>query len=223
MQVPDYGRYAKESWPNPEKGFAAMVSRLDADVGKLMARLKETGADENTLVLFTSDNGPHQEGGHNSDFFDSNGKLRGIKRDLYEGGIRVPAVARWPGQIKPGTVSDHVWAFWDFLPTCAELAGVALPKSLDGVSIVPALTGRQQSRHDYLYWEFHERGFHQAVRMDDWKAVRFGLGKPLELYDLKTDIGEQQNIAAAHPEVVKRIEHILVQARTESEYWSARA
>jgi arylsulfatase A-like enzyme len=219
MEVPDYGAYVGMDWPQPEKGFAAMVSHLDSTVGKIIDKLKAIGQEENTFILFSSDNGPHKEGGHSPDFFKSSGPLRGIKRDLYEGGIRVPAVARWPARIKPGQVSDHVWAFWDFLPTCAEIAGVAAPKGLDGISIVPALTAGTQARHDYLYWEFHESGFHQAVRTGNWKGVRFGRKMPLELYNLADSVSERNNVASNHPEVAGRIQEILGRARVDSPFW----
>jgi arylsulfatase A-like enzyme len=222
MEVPSDAPYSTKDWPQPEKNFAAMVTRMDADVGKLLAQLKKSGQEENTLVIFTSDNGPHREGGHSAEFFQSSGPLRGIKRDLYEGGIRVPMLARWPGQIKPGQVSDQVWAFWDFLPTAAELAGVAPPAGTDGISMLPALLGKPQKSHEYLYWEFHERGFHQAVRWGDWKGVRFGRKTPLELYGLKTDLGEKNNVAAQHRDIVAKIEQTLARARTDSQEFPAR-
>jgi arylsulfatase A len=181
-----------------------------------MVQLKASGVDENTIVIFSSDNGPHEEGGHKSEFFDSNGPLRGIKRDLYEGGIRVPTLARWPGKIQAGQVSDQIWAFWDFLPTAAELAGLPPPTGIDGISMAPALLGKPQKSHEYLYWEFHERGFHQAVRMGDWKGVRLGTKLPLELYNLKEDIGEENNVAAKYPKVVAEVERIMKEARTDS-------
>jgi len=222
MEVPDYGIYKDKDWPEPEKGKAAMITRMDRDIGKLLAKLKVLGIDRSTLVMFSSDNGPHKEGGVAPDFFDSNGPLRGIKRDLYEGGIRVPLIARWPGKIRPGSVSGHVSAFWDFLPTCVELAGLTLPEDIDGVSMVPTLLGRPygQKKHKFLYWEFHERGGKQAVRMGDWKAVRLGWHKnpdsPLELYNLKDDIGEKHNITAQHPVAIAKIEVYLKTARTDS-------
>jgi arylsulfatase A-like enzyme len=219
MEVPDLGEFANKDWPDQEKAKAAMITRMDRDVGRLMALLKKLGIDDNTLVFFTSDNGPHREGGADPDFFDSNGPLRGIKRDLYEGGIRVPMIARWPKRIKAGAKSDQVWAHWDFLPTAAEVAGVKPPDKIDGISMFNALLGRRQRNHEFLYWEFHERGFSQAVRTGDWKAVRNSPDSPLELYDLKTDLGEQNNVAAKHPEVVKKIEEYLKTARTESELW----
>ncbi|MBO0857155.1 MAG: arylsulfatase [Chloracidobacterium sp.] len=217
MEVPDLGEFANKDWPGQERAKAAMITRMDRDVGRLMALLKKLGIDENTIVFFTSDNGPHREGGVDPDFFDSNGPLRGIKRDLYEGGIRVPMIARWPKRIKAGSVSDQVWAHWDFLPTAAEIAGVKPPSNIDGISMLNALLGRRQRNHEFLYWEFHERGFAQAVRMGDWKAVRKSPDSQLELYDLKTDLGEQDNVAAKHPEVVKKIEEYLKTARVESE------
>lgn len=222
MEVPDYGVYAGRDWPRPEKGFAAMITRMDRDVGRLLAKLRERGLAENTLVIFSSDNGPHQEGGHRADFFQSSGPLRGIKRDLYEGGIRVPTLAWWPGTIRPAQVSDHIWAFWDLPATCAELAGAPAPRATDGISIVPALTGGRQPRHEYLYWEFHERGFHQAARMGPWKAVRFGRRRPIELYNLEEDIGEKHDVAARHPGVVKQMGEILERARTDTPDWPVR-
>jgi len=216
MEVPDDKPFTSKPLPQVEKNFASMVTRLDRDVGRVMDQLKKTGQDQNTLVIFTSDNGPHQEGGHDPKFFHSGGPLRGIKRDLYEGGIREPGMARWPGKIRPGTTSDQVWAFWDFLPTAAELAGAPAPKGIDGISFLPGLLGQSQPNHEYLYWEFHERGFSQAVRMGDWKGVRLGPRQPVELYDLKTDVSETNNVAAAHPDVVKKITDIMHSARTDS-------
>lgn len=219
MEVPDLGEFASEDWPDQEKAKAAMITRLDRDVGRLMALLKKLGIDDNTLVFFTSDNGPHREGGADPDFFDSNGPLRGIKRDLYEGGIRVPMIARWPKRIKAGAKSEQVWAHWDLLPTLTEVAGVKPPADIDGISMFNALHGRRQRAHEFLYWEFHERGFSQAARMGDWKAVRKSPDSPLELYDLRNDLGEQNEVAAKHPEIVKKIEYYLKTARTESELW----
>jgi len=219
LEVPDYGPYADRDWPEPEKGKAAMITRLDRDLGRLLAALKQRGLDENTLVFFTSDNGPHKEGGVDPDFFDSNGPLRGIKRDLYEGGIRVPLLARWPGRIEPGSVSNHIGAFWDFLPTFAELAGVEPPAETDGISLLPALLGRPQRAHEFLYWEFHEGSSKQAVRLGRWKAVRMAPSRSLELYDLESDLGEQHNVAGRHPEIVAQVERILATARTDAETW----
>ena len=220
MEAPSDEPYSKEDWPQTERNKAAMITRLDRDVGLLLQQLKKLGADKDTVVFFTSDNGPHREGGVKPEFFQSAGPLRGIKRDLYEGGIRVPMIARWPGKIKAGAVSDQVWAFWDFLPTAAELAGAKPPANIDGLSMAPTLLGRRQTnQHAFLYWEFHEKGSKQAVRMGDWKAVRLAPGKALELYDLKGDLGEKTDVAAQHPEVAGRIEEYLKTARTESERW----
>ncbi|MCS7314114.1 MAG: arylsulfatase [Bryobacterales bacterium] len=223
MEVPSDEPYSRQDWPQPEKNFAAMITRMDADVGKLMEALRDTGQDENTIVIFSSDNGPHREGGHDPDFFDSNGPLRGIKRDLYEGGIRVPMIVRWPARIRPGQVSDQVWAFWDLLPTLAEAAGLTPPPGLDGISMLNSWIGRPQRNHDYLYWEFHEGGFKQAVRMGDWKAVRLAPGRPLELYDLSRDPGETHDLARERRDVVERIERVLAHARTESAEFPVRA
>jgi len=223
MEVPDYGPYAGKDWPEPEKGRAAMITRMDADVGRLLARLKELGLDEKTIVFFSSDNGPHREGGADPDFFRCSGPLQGIKRSLHDGGIRVPMIVRWPGRVRSGTTSDLPWAFWDFLPTAAELAGTEPPKGIDGISVVPTLLGQgEQKRHEFLYWEFHEGGSQQAVRMGPWKAVR-PWGRPLQLYDLRTDLGEAKDVAAEHPDVVAKIEAHLKTARTESEHWPMRA
>jgi len=225
MEVPSFEPYADKDWPEPQKGHAAMITRMDRDIGRLMARLKELGLDNNTLVMFSSDNGPHKEGGGDPEFFKSSGPLRGYKRALYEGGIRVPLIARWPGRIKAGAVNNHVSAFWDFLPTCCDLAGVETPEGIDGVSILPALLGRsaQQKEHEYLYWEFHEQGKRQAVRMGDWKGVRLDVAKdpdgPIELYNLKDDVGETKNVAAQNPGIVEKIEKYMKAAHVPSEHW----
>jgi len=226
MEIPSYGPYASRDWSNPQKGHAAMITRMDRDIGRLFDRLKALGLDEKTLVLFSSDNGPHKEGGADPAFFGSSGGLRGIKRDLYEGGIRVPLIARWPGRITAGSGSDHVCAFWDFLPTCCELAGVPTPEETDGLSFLPTLLGQpqRQRQHPYLYWEFHEQGKKQAVRMGHWKGVRLNVAKdpagPIELYHLAEDPGEQENVASRNPEAVARIATIMASARTPSQRWS---
>ncbi|MBN9518269.1 arylsulfatase [bacterium] len=216
-EVPGDAPYTNEAWPRAEKNKAAMITRMDADVGALLAKLRELGLERNTLVLFSSDNGPHREGGNDPAFFRSSGPFRGIKRSLTDGGIRVPTIARWPGTIRPGTTSDHVWAFWDVLPTACDLAGVPTPPDLDGLSVAPTLTGRgEQRRHEFLYWEFHEGGFKQAVRHGNWKAIRQAPGAALELYDVVADVGESRDVAAMNPEVVARIETYLRTARTDS-------
>jgi len=207
------------SQPAPFAAFAAMITRMDRDIGRLADLLKSRGIDRRTLVLFTSDNGPHQEGGAKPEFFKSSGGLRGIKRDLYEGGIRVPMIAYMPGTVPSGRVSDHPWAHWDMLPTLADLAGTKPPAGLDGLSMAPALRGEKAPTHEFMYWEFHERGFQQAVRTGRWKAVRLKPGAPLELYDLTADPLEQHEAAAAHPDIVAKIETYLKTARTESERW----
>lgn len=215
------GHYSAQ--PTPHAAFAAMVTQLDADVGKVLDLLREKGLAENTLVIFTSDNGPHQEGGADPKFFDSNGPFRGMKRDLYEGGIRVPHIAWWPGTVQPG-VSDHPSAMWDFLPTACEIAVLPMPTGLDGISYAPTLlgTGNQRTHHS-LYWEFHERGASQAVRMGKWKGVRTQLRKnpdaKLELYDLDADPGETMEIAADHPEVVASIEKVMRQQHLADPNW----
>jgi arylsulfatase A-like enzyme len=207
------------SQPAPHAAFAAMITRMDRDIGTLADLIKARGLDSRTLVMFTSDNGPHQEGGADPAFFKSSGGLRGIKRDLYEGGIRVPMIARWPGTVPAGQVSAHVWAHWDIFPTAADLAGAAVPAGLDGASMARALRGQAQPPQEYLYWEFHERGFQQAVRMGKWKAVRPAKGAALELYDLEADPAEQQDVAAANGPVVQQIERYLATARTHSTQW----
>ena len=216
---PDYHQGGYRSQATPKAAFAGMVSRIDRDVGRVLAELRARGLDRRTLVLFTSDNGPHAEGGADPEYFDSNGPLRGMKRDLYEGGIRVPMIARWPGTVPAGRESDQVWAHWDLLPTLASLAGAPTPARLDGRSMAGALRGGSSPAHEFLYWEFHERGFQQAVRMGRWKAVRLTRGAPLELYDLTTDVGETTDVAREHADVVARIEGYLKTARTPSDRW----
>lgn len=224
MEIPSDAPYSAESWPSPQRHHAAMITRLDADVGKLLARLRELGLERNTIVFFSSDNGPHKEGGGDPAFFASAGGLRGYKRALYEGGIRTPMIAYWPGRVPAGKTSSLAWAFWDVMPTLAELCGAKPPGDLDGISIVPTLlgsatAGRAQAEHAYLYWEFHERGFQQAVRQDKWKAVRLKPGEPIELYDLAADPGETRDLAAMQPEIIARMEAILATARVDNPLW----
>lgn len=218
------GKYSGPQVKNPVAAFAGMMVKLDEDVGRLMSLLKDLGIDENTLVLFTSDNGPHKEGGHKPEVFDSNGPLSGLKRSLTEGGIRVPLIARWPGRIKPGSTSDHISAFWDFLPTACAVAGVQAPEGIDGISFLPALTGQgTQGQHAYLYWEFYEQGGKRAVRMGKWKAIQRNLQKsghsPVLLYNLEKDLGETRDLAKDHPEVLDRMRKIFDEASTPSEIW----
>lgn len=216
MEVPSFGEFADKDWPAPEKGFASMIRNIDSDVGKVLAKLKELGIDENTLVIFSSDNGPHQEGGHQMPFFDSNGPLQGMKRDLYEGGIRVPMIARWPGRIAASATSPHISGFQDMLPTFAAIAGTET-QATDGISITPTLLGKgEQTQHDHLYWEFSEKGGRQAVLQGKWKGVRLNTLKnpnaPIELYDISKDIEESNNIADQHPEIVAQLAAIMREA-----------
>jgi arylsulfatase A len=209
------------SQDTPRAAFAAMISRMDGDVGRILDLLDELGLDEDTVVMFSSDNGPHKEGGADPDFFRSSGPLRGYKRDLYEGGIRVPLLVRWPGRVEAGRVSDHIGAFWDVPATLCELAGAETPAPTDGLSFAATLLGRSQQPHPYLYWEFHEQGGKQAVRMGRWKGVRLEVNRrpegPIELYDLETDTAEADNVAEAHPEIVRRLGEIMQSAHTRSD------
>lgn len=203
MEVPELGPYGDEAWPEPEKGKAAMITRMDRDIGRLFERLQQLGLDNDTIVFFASDNGPHKEGETDPHFHDSNGPLRGIKRDMYEGGIRVPGIVRWPGRIEAGTTNASPWAFWDFLPTAAELAGAAVPSELDGISIVPALEGGDLPYERPLYWEFHEQGKKVALREGDWKLVHLVQDNVTELYNLRDDLGETIDLASANPDRVE--------------------
>lgn len=211
------GMYCSQE--SPHATFAAMVSRIDKYVGEIVQVLEELGIAENTLIMFTSDNGPHEEGGADPEFFNSSGGLRGVKRDLYEGGIRVPMIASWPGTIEKGRISDHVSAFWDVLPTLAGLAGFEPPQN-DGISFLPTLLGKEQASHEFLYWEFHERGGKQAILAGPWKAIRLGVGKnpdgPLELYNLESDPGEENNVADAHPELTEKFARMMEEERVPS-------
>ena len=206
----------------PLASFASMVTRFDRYVGDVMQLLDSLGIADNTVLIFTSDNGPHREGGANPDYFDSYGPYRGIKRDLYEGGIRMPFLIRWPGHIKAaGTDCDHIIAFWDMLPTFAQLAGYEKPLQTDGISFVPTLLGQEgQQSHESLYWEFHEQNGKQAVRRGQWKGVRLQVGtdQPVfELYDLSNDIHEDHNVVAEHPDIAAELNAIIDSCHTESE------
>ena len=203
----------------PHAAFAAMVNVLDNYVGQISNELEKLGIADNTLIIFTSDNGPHTEGGHDPEYFDSNGIFKGTKRDLYEGGTRVPMIANWPGKINAGSRSDHVSAFWDFLPTMAELTEQPLPGETDGISMMPTLVGgSEQQQHEFLYWEFAERKGRVAIRKGNWKAVRYEASidphSPLELYDLSDDPGESVNVAAEHPEIASELRNLIESART---------
>lgn len=210
--------------PTPHAAFAAMISHMDRSVGRLLSRLEALGLAEDTIVLFTSDNGPHIEGGAAPGFFESNGALRGLKRDLFEGGIRVPMIAWGPGRVPAGRVSSQMWAMWDFLPTAAALAGAVPPKDVDGLPMTHALTGEGRPRnHDYLYWEFHNRWgnvYMQALRQGRWKAILFRTpGKPpwLELYDLSEDVAETRDVSNVYPEMANRLNDLIDKARTPPE------
>lgn len=219
------GKYRGPHVQNPIAAFAGMMTLLDHHVGELMALLKELKLDDNTLVMLTSDNGPHREGGHDPKFFNSNGPLKGHKRDLYEGGIRAPLIARWPGRIQAGSTSDHISAHWDMLPTFCEIAGVDAPKC-DGISMVRELTGQssQQAKHEFLYWEFYERGGRRAVRFGNWKAVQNNLKRidqtaGIEIYDLTKDLGEENNVADENPKIVAQARRYFKTAHVPSEFW----
>jgi len=220
MEVPDYGQYADKNWPEAQKGLAAMITLMDRDIGTIKKKLVELGIDKNTLIIFSSDNGPHNEGGNDPLFFNSSGGLRGQKRDLYEGGIRVPMIAYWPGTIKQGQTSDHVSAFWDFLPTACDIAGIKTPKNIDGISFLPELLGEEQKTHDNLYWEFHAQGGKQAIRKGDWKLVILNVANdeaPItELYNLKNDPGEQNDLSEENPEIVAELKNIIHQEHVPS-------
>ncbi len=221
--VPDFGPYADKDWPDPDRGQAAMISRLDSYVGRMMAALKETGLADNTLVIFTSDNGPHNESNHDLTRFKPAGPLTGIKRSLTDGGIRVPCIAWWPGTIQGNVESKHVAYFGDWMATAAELAKTKTPDGCDSTSFVPTLIGQydRQKPHEFLYWEFHEGGFKQAaVYQGRWKGIRMGApDAPVVLYDQHSDIAEKTNVAAEHPEIAAKIGVYLATARSESADW----
>ncbi|MFH1737507.1 MAG: arylsulfatase [bacterium] len=218
--VPSDEPYTDRNWPQTEKNFAAMITRMDRDIGRIAALLKKLGLDGNTIIFFTSDNGPDKTASHDPAFFHSAGPFRGIKRDMYEGGIRVPMIVRWPDNVPKGRSSDQVMAFWDVMPTLAELAGLPAPKNIDGISMLPTILGRQQEeQHECLYWDYgHERTtYMQAVRTGDWKGVRIGQDAPIELYNLGSDPAETTNVAAQHPEVVSTIERMMREAYVPSD------
>jgi arylsulfatase A-like enzyme len=221
----DYGddivikEYTTQKYPHAT--FAAMVKRLDQHVGEIMAKLKELGIEKNTIIIFSSDNGPHDEGGADPEFFNSNGDFRGIKRDVYEGGIREPMLVKWPAKVKAGSKTNNVSAFWDVMPTLAEIAHVKTPKESDGISFLPTLLGKKQKQHDYLYWEFHEKNSSQAVRLGQWKGIRQNItdskDAPIELYDLSKDLGEVKNSAGSHPDIVVKMAKIMNEAHQKND------
>ena len=222
-EVPDYGPYADKDWPEPDRGQAAMITRLDGYVGRMLGTLRELGLAENTLVIFTSDNGPHNESNHNLARFNPSGPLTGIKRSLTDGGIRVPMIAWWPTKIQPQQTSNHVAYFGDWMATAAELAGTQPPANCDSISFLPTLLGEasKQLKHEFLYWEFHEGGFKQAALYQGrWKGIRrVSPDAPIALYDLENDIAEKTDVAAANPEIAKKISDYLSTARSDSPDW----
>ena len=220
------GRYGnnKPFAKNPAAQFAGMMTALDVGIGRVLKSLKKHQIDQNTIVLLSSDNGPHKEGGHMPNYFNSNGGLRGFKRDLYEGGIRCPLLVRWPGKVEAGSTSNHISAHWDLFPTFCELAGTNPPEGLDGISFLPTLLGKEQEKHEHLYWEFYEGGGKRAVRIGKWKAVqnqvnRKGKDAPIEIYDLESDRAETSDLAAHNSELIARIQKIFEQSHTPSPLW----
>lgn len=219
---PNYKNGGYGSQENPHAAFAAMINHLDSQVGDIVAKIEELGIADNTIIIFTSDNGPHREGGADPDYFNSNGIYKGYKRDLYEGGIHIPMIAKWPNKIKAASSTDHISAFWDVMPTLAEITGKKLDKNIDGISFLPTLLGKEtQKKHDYLYWEFHEKGGRTAIRKGKWKGIKYNvLKKPnqrIELYDLENDPGEENNVASENPELVNELTKLMQEARTPSE------
>lgn len=216
-EIPTTSPYEAENWPEAEKTYAAMVTRMDTDIGRLLAFLDERKLRDNTLVIFASDNGAADDaGGHKTEFFDSNGPFRGTKRSMYEGGLRVPAIASWPGQIPAGKSSAVPWAFWDILPTCAALVNQPIPVlvELDGKDVLDQWKGGPAPEREAFYWELHEGMPKQAVRFGDWKAIRNKVGGAIELYDLATDPAEARDLAAEQPKVLARGEGFLQDLRT---------
>jgi arylsulfatase A-like enzyme len=224
MEVPDLGEFADNDWPEAEKGFAAMIRNIDRDAGRILDLLTELKIEQDTLVIFTSDNGPHQEGGHDAEFFNSNGPYRGIKRDLTEGGIRVPTIAWRPGHVPAASENDRQWYIGDLFATAAELAGVEIPPGLDCDSLVPALRGEvdpnQWKRKSPLYWEFHECGTSQAVRFGKWKAIRTPMFTgEIELYDLSWDIDEKRDYAPRRPDLVRHAANLFEKQHVPDANW----
>ncbi len=226
-EIDDLGQYADKDWTERQKTYAAMITRLDRDVGQIVDLLEELGIDERTILFFAGDNGssfsPDSEIGQKFDQT-MGGKLRGFKRGMYEGALRQAAMVRWPGQVPAGRVSDEPWAFWDFLPTAAELAGTEIPEGVhtDGHSLVSFLKGSSAPERDYFYWELHERASIQAIRFGDWKAVRNGPSQPIELYHLREDVGETTDLAEENPDLVARAAQLMQAARTEDPNWPLR-
>jgi len=222
MHIPSDEPYTRMEWPQQERNFAAMISRMDHDVGTILDLLDELNLSENTIVFFSSDNGPHKQAKHDYEFFNSNGDLKGRKGDMYEGGIRVPMIVRQPGTIQAAQVSEQVLTFWDFLPTATAIAQVSSPPGIDGRSFLPALLGNPPIKKSLLFWEHHStysKKVSFAVRHDDWKGIISSVGNPLELYNLSSDLSEENNLAAEHPEIVRRLEDLINTSRIPSIYW----
>ena len=221
MEIPSDAPYSNENWTRPNKNFAAMVTRLDQQVGEIVVLLKTLKLENDTILIFSGDNGPQgpDEGSYDANFFNSNGGLRGIKRSLYEGGIREPTIIRWPRKIKAGVVNDSIWGHYDLFPTFAEIAKVTAPSGLDGVSVLPNWLYSKDIGRKYLYWEFHEGGFAQAVRVGKWKAVKRGVNGNIELYDLNDDVGETRNIADSNPKIVSEISKIMKREHRPTPLW----
>ncbi|WP_455216958.1 sulfatase-like hydrolase/transferase, partial [Kaarinaea lacus] len=217
LEVPSLGEYEKLDWPKPQKAYAAMVTRLDSYVGSILEELAKQGIDKNTIVFFSSDNGPHKESGNDPEFFNSASNLRGLKRELYEGGIRVPMIAWAPGLIKGGSVSDHVSYFPDVLPTIMEMSGIAINRPVDGISFYPALAGNvgNQKEHEFLYWEYHGAGGSRALRMGNWKSVISPYEGFMELYDLDKDPGEKNDVSDEYKDIVSLHNRIIEREHTD--------
>lgn len=211
------GGYSSQTYSHA--AFAAMITLLDDQVGEIASKIKALGIEDNTIIIFTSDNGPHKEGGADPDYFDSNGPFKGYKRDLHEGGIRVPMIAKWKGKIMGGSKTDHISAFWDVMPTLAELEGVKIDTAIDGISFLPTLLNKgAQKQHQHLYWEFHELNGRQAIRQGKWKLIRYNVNKKenYQLYNLKNDSAEAFDLAPKMPKKVAELSKILESSRTES-------
>lgn len=220
--------YANRGWNENERLHAAKITLLDQQIGRLLAKIRDIGKLDNTLVIFTSDNGPHHELGHDPEFFNSNGLLKGFKRDLYEGGIRVPMIAYWKGKIEAGTVTDYVGGFQDFMPTFVELTNSHQAIQGDGVSLLPVFEGKVPLSRNNLIWEFQldghwanmaNGGFRQAIRMGKWKGVRYGIQTDLQLFDLETDLGETNNVASEHPDIIRKMNELFLYERSDNMYF----
>ena len=220
MEIPSDAPYSAEKWTQPNKNFAAMVTKLDGQVGKILDLLKRLKIDKDTIVIFTGDNGPESpvEGSYDAKFFNSSGGLRGLKRELYEGGIREPMIVRWPGKVGAGKTSDFVWSHYDLFSTFADIAKTKIPAGVDGVSVLPVWQNKGGVNRKFLYWEFHEGGFIQAVRLGRWKAVR-KVGGKIEIYDLQTDVAETRDLATANPAIVEQMAAIMKREHVESPLW----